>query len=116
MPPPIPPFGVQQVDTFTFGGNQMQQNMTAATFQPGGYFNVNAQYGENPFQPPMQQQQPQQQMQQQPMLFDPMLYTVPFNRPIQPQQNQPQQLRLQPQQQQSFGADQNQGLPEGDLW
>ncbi|GJD02801.1 hypothetical protein ColKHC_11626 [Colletotrichum higginsianum] len=116
MPPPIPAFGVQQVDTFTFGGNQMQQNMTAANFQPGGYFNVNAQYGENPFQPPMQQQQPQQQMQQQPMLFDPMLYMVPFNQPIQPQQNQPQQLRLQPQQQQSFGADQNQGLPEGDLW
>ncbi|TQN70294.1 hypothetical protein CSHISOI_05193 [Colletotrichum shisoi] len=132
LPPPIPPFGVQQVDTFTFGGNQMQQNMTAANFQPGGYFNVNAQYGENPFQPPMQQQQPQQQMhqqmqqqmqqqpqqqmQQQPMLFHPMQYMEPFNQPIQPRQNQPQQLRQQPQQQQPFGADQNQGLPEGDLW
>ncbi|KAJ0167963.1 hypothetical protein CTA2_11664 [Colletotrichum tanaceti] len=134
MPPPVPPFGGQQVETFTFGGdqviqpfgmeqgdfltfggNQMQQSITAANFQPGGYFNVNAQYGENPFQPPMQQQQ-QQQMQQQQMLFDPMQYMLPFNQPVQPQQNQPQQLWMQPQQQQPFGADQNQGLPEDDLW
>ncbi|KAK2029959.1 kinase-like protein [Colletotrichum zoysiae] len=45
----IPPFGVQPDD---FGSEQMQQNIGAVNFQPGGYFNVFAQYGENPFQPP----------------------------------------------------------------
>ncbi|KAK2054992.1 hypothetical protein LY76DRAFT_521340 [Colletotrichum caudatum] len=52
----IPPFGVQP-DALDSGGQKMKQNIAAMDFQPGGNFNVFAQYGENPFQPPPQQQQ-----------------------------------------------------------
>ncbi|KAK1595894.1 uncharacterized protein LY79DRAFT_510400 [Colletotrichum navitas] len=58
------PLFCAQPDAFDFGGQQMQQNVSAANFQPGGYFNVHAQYGENPFQPPPQQQQQHQHQQQ----------------------------------------------------
>ncbi|KZL67198.1 serine threonine protein kinase, partial [Colletotrichum tofieldiae] len=83
----IPAFGAQP-NIFDLGGQQMQQDVGAATFQPGGYFNVNAQFGENPFQPPVQQQQQQQE------------YMPPLDQNFQQIQAQHSQLRqVQPQQQ-----------------
>ncbi|KAK2014972.1 kinase-like protein [Colletotrichum eremochloae] len=97
----IPAFGVQP-DVFGFGGQQMQQNAGAAIFQPGGYFNVHAQYGENPFQPPQQQQHPAQDML--------------LNQPFQP--NQPPRIQLQQQpifqgQQQQQQQQQLDAAPQG---
>ncbi|KZL87064.1 hypothetical protein CI238_01668 [Colletotrichum incanum] len=105
--PEIPSFGAQP-DIFDLGGQQMQQNASAATFQPGGYFNVNAQFGENPFQPPIQQQQE---------------YMPPLSQHFQqfqaqhsqPQQVQPQQQQRR-QQQQPGEVPREQAQPEDRTW
>ncbi|KAK1980799.1 kinase-like domain-containing protein [Colletotrichum cereale] len=104
----IPAFGAQP-DVFNFGGQQMQQNAGAATFQPGGYFNVHAQYGENPFQPPPQQHHHHQQ--QQPAQYMPL-----FNQPFQQMQPQQQPVFQGQQQPQPDAALQGQVKPEDVPW